>query len=85
MSEFGGLWKHQTNPACTKSVSLRNVEVGHYTEEEEECSTGCRMDGLLLGQVVTDVSISDQTAGTAVLLLARVVTDASVLKRDLNT
>ena len=48
------------------------------------------MDGLLLGQVVTDVSISDQTAGTAVLL-GQVVTDVSisdqttsVLKQDLN-
>lgn len=29
MSEFGGLWKHQDNPACTKSVSLQTVEVGH--------------------------------------------------------
>ena len=36
MSEFGGLWKHQTNPACTESVSLHHVEVGHYTKEEEE-------------------------------------------------
>ena len=37
MSEFGGLWKHQNNPACTKSVkSLQNVEVGHYIGEEEE-------------------------------------------------
>ena len=35
MSEFGGLWKQQNNPACTKSVSLHNAEVGHYTEEEE--------------------------------------------------
>ena len=26
MSEFGGLWKHQNNPACTKSVSVQNVE-----------------------------------------------------------
>ena len=50
------------------------------------------MIGLLLGQVVTDVSISDQTAGTAILFLGRVVTDvsisdqtASVLKQDLNT
>ena len=36
MSEFGGLGKHQNNPVCTKSVSLQNVEVGHYTKEEEE-------------------------------------------------
>ena len=36
MSEFGGLWKHQTNPACTKSVSLHHAEAGHYTKEEEE-------------------------------------------------
>lgn len=39
MSEFGGLPKHQGNPscaACTKSVSLHNVEIGHYTEEDEE-------------------------------------------------
>ena len=35
MSEFGGLWKHQNNPACTKSVkSLQNVEVGLYAKEE---------------------------------------------------
>ena len=37
MSEFGGLWKHQNNPACTKkwqAQSLQNVEVRHYTEEE---------------------------------------------------
>ena len=37
MSEFGGLWKHQNNPACTKTKcqteSLHNVEVGHWTEE----------------------------------------------------
>ena len=32
MSEFGGLWKNQTNPVYTKSVkSLQNAEVGHYT------------------------------------------------------
>ena len=35
MSELGGLWKHQNNPACTESVSLHNVEVGHYTIGEE--------------------------------------------------
>ena len=35
MPDFGGLQKQQNNPACTKSVSLHNVEVGHYTEEEE--------------------------------------------------
>ena len=37
MSEFGGLWQHQNNPAaCTKRVSLHHVEVGHYTKEEKE-------------------------------------------------
>ena len=36
MSVFYGLWKHQNNPACTKSVSLHNVEVGHCLEREEE-------------------------------------------------
>ena len=36
MSEFGGLQKHPNNPACTQSVSLQNVEVGHYIEKEEE-------------------------------------------------
>ena len=37
MSEFGGLWKHQNNPASTESVkSLHSFEVGHYTREEEE-------------------------------------------------
>ena len=34
MSEFGGLWKQQNNPAYIKSVSLYHVEVGHYAEEE---------------------------------------------------
>jgi len=33
--------KHQNNPACTKSESIKNlhnaeVGFGHYTEEEEE-------------------------------------------------
>ena len=42
MSEFGGLWKHQNNPACTKKEKkkkghcLQNVEVAQNTEEEEE-------------------------------------------------
>ena len=35
MWEFDGLQKHQINPACTESVSLHNVEVGHYTEEDK--------------------------------------------------
>ena len=35
MSVLGGLWKHQNNPACTRSASLHNVAVGHYTEEEQ--------------------------------------------------
>ena len=41
-----GLWKHQNNPAYTKtkSASLQNVEVGHYVEEE-----GCASDGHLSG------------------------------------
>ena len=38
MSEFGGLWKQQNNPACTESVSLHNVEVGHYTKGEESAA-----------------------------------------------
>ena len=29
-----GWWKHQNNPACTKSVSLQNI--GLYTEEEKD-------------------------------------------------
>ena len=33
--EFSEIWKHQNNPACTKSVNLQNVEVGHYTEDEK--------------------------------------------------
>ena len=37
MSEFGGVWKQQNNPACTKSVkSLQNAEVGHCVEEQKE-------------------------------------------------
>ena len=34
MSQLEGPLKHQTNPACTKSVSLHHVEVGHYTKDE---------------------------------------------------
>ena len=44
MSEFGGLLKHQKNPACTKSVTgLQNAEFGHYTEEEEEMPHICAL------------------------------------------
>ena len=33
MSEVGGLWKRQNNPACTKSVkSFNDVKVGHCTK-----------------------------------------------------
>ena len=35
MSEFGGLWKHPDNPACTENVSVLNADVEHYTEKEE--------------------------------------------------
>ena len=37
MSEFGGLWKHKNNPACTKNDS--NVKLCGWwslTEEEKE-------------------------------------------------
>ena len=31
LSELGGLWKHQNNPACTKSVRvIRMLNLGHY-------------------------------------------------------
>ena len=32
MSEYGELWKHQNNPACTGSVKacLQSAEVGHH-------------------------------------------------------
>ena len=37
MSELGGLWTQGNNSTCTeKCQSLQSVEVGHYTEEEEE-------------------------------------------------
>ena len=33
---FGGLWKHPNSSACHKSVrSLRNVQTGQYTKENE--------------------------------------------------
>ena len=37
MSEFGGLWKHQNNPACTKNDSNGQLR-GRWslTEEEKE-------------------------------------------------
>ena len=42
-TQSGGLWKHQNNSACTKSVkSLQNVDAGHYTDEEDEAGlVGC--------------------------------------------
>ena len=41
MSEFGGLRKHQNNPACTKSVkSLHNVEAGHHEKDERKKKEG---------------------------------------------
>ena len=37
MSEFDGLWKHQTNPACTKSVSsLQNVEADSVQKKRDD-------------------------------------------------
>ena len=33
MSDFGGSWKHQNNPACTESVSLHTVEVGRVQKK----------------------------------------------------
>ena len=36
MSELGGLWKHQNNPAYTNIVSLHSVEEEEEEEEEEE-------------------------------------------------
>ena len=35
VSEFGGLWEHQTNPACTKSVRDFTVLKMDTAEEEE--------------------------------------------------
>ena len=33
MSELGGLWKHQNNPAYTNTVSLHSVEEEEAEEE----------------------------------------------------
>ena len=46
MPTFGGLWKHQNNPAGTKSVSLHNAEVGHHTEEEASTTVVLHRDWL---------------------------------------
>ena len=36
MSELGGLWQRQNDPASAKSVkSLQNVKVGHYAQVDE--------------------------------------------------
>ena len=38
MSEFGGLWKRQYKPACTKSVTvflILNLDTMEITKEEE--------------------------------------------------
>jgi len=35
ISEFGGLWQQQDNPARTERVSLHHAKVEHYTNEEE--------------------------------------------------
>ena len=46
MSEFGGLWKQQNNPACTKNDSNGQL-CGHgrwsLTEEEEEPESLCKV------------------------------------------
>ena len=40
MSEFGGLWKQENKPLCTKSVRdfTDHVEVGHHMEEVHTAS-----------------------------------------------
>ena len=37
--DLGGVWKQQSNPACTKGVSVQGVGVGRYKSEEEAMST----------------------------------------------
>ena len=39
VSEFGGLWKHQNNTACTRSVRAFRVLKLNTTEEEGEEGT----------------------------------------------
>ena len=43
MSEFGGLWKQQNNPACTKSVGVFIILKLDTTEEEEEYTEGTNL------------------------------------------
>ena len=39
VSEFGGLWKHQDNPACTKSVRVfRLLKLDAIRKKTEEPS-----------------------------------------------
>ena len=43
MSEFGGLWKHQNDPACTKSVRvfiMLMLDTTDTKEEDEEKEEG---------------------------------------------
>ena len=54
MSEFGGLWKQQNNPAC-----IKNVTVGHYTKEDEEAYLESlkEEDGTAVPLTLTDLQI----------------------------
>ena len=36
MSEFGGLWKHPINPACTKSVNKKKKEKKKKKKKESK-------------------------------------------------
>ena len=37
MSEFSGLWKHQTNPACTRSVrNFRVLKLGTIRKKKPQ-------------------------------------------------
>ena len=36
MSMFGGSWKHENNPACTRSVSLQYVQAGQDVDKHED-------------------------------------------------
>ena len=56
MSEFGGLWKHQNNPACTNIVSLHNVE-----EEEEGRLVLVVLVFLVCSKVIEEIHYVAQT------------------------
>ena len=79
MPTFGGLWKHQNNPAGTKSVSLHNAEVGHHTEEEASTTVVLHRDWLKSSSFIIIIIMSTRVTYATSLDLAHRATAHNLL------